>query len=68
MIIKDTKALKWLNLEDKEAVVKALKKLRQEDLKKGKKEGALFKTIHKPSAVGKAGGVTSQGGGTSRGD
>ncbi len=68
MLIPDSKALKWLNPDDKEAVKKALLKLRQEARKKGEKEGSLFKTIDKAFIPGKAGGVTRQGGGTKRGD
>ena len=68
MLVRETKALKWLNPADKKAVKKALLKLQREEQGKGKKAGALFKTIHKSFSPGKAGGVTRQRGGTSRGD
>ncbi len=60
--------LKNLTSEDKEAVLASLKKLRLLSRGKGTKAGSLFKTISKKSVVGKAGGVTRQGGGTRRGD
>ena len=62
------KSMKWLSPTDKTAVKRALLKMRYQDFKKGTKEGALFKTVHKPFSPGKAGGVTRQRGGTKRGD
>lgn len=60
--------LKGLSASDREKVKDALTKLRVSQRGKGTKAKALFKTIDRGSSVGKAGGVTRQGGGTRRGD